>query len=155
MNLSDHFTLAEAILSQTAQRQKIPNDPSQAIVDVMKRTAKGMERVRALLGVPVTISSWYRSKDLNHAVGGVPNSQHISGEAVDFIAANYGTPVDVCRQIIKYPELIAFDQLILEHTWVHISFSSNPAVQNRKQVLSLLSSGHYANGLTDKEGVPI
>lgn len=155
MNLSDHFTLEEATLSQTASRQNIPNVPSADIIIVMQKTAKMMERIRALLGVPLTVSSWYRSPALNQAVGGVPNSQHIKGEAVDFIAPHYGTPADICKQILKYPELANFDQLILEHTWVHISYSADPRIINRKQVLSLLSSGHYATGLTDKEGIPI
>lgn len=155
MNLSDHFTLEEGILSQTASRQNIPNIPPQSIIDVMAKTAGRMERVRALLAGPVTISSWYRSSALNHAVGGVPNSQHISGEAVDFICPAFGTPADICRSILGVPELISFDQLILEHTWVHVSFSADPSRSNRKQVLSLLQSGHYASGLTTNQGVPL
>lgn len=155
MNLSDHFTLEEAVLSQTASRQNILNVPSPAVQVVMVRTAKCMERIRALLQSPVIISSWYRSSALNHAVGGVPNSQHISGEAVDFICPAAGSPADICRKIILYPELISFDQLILEHTWIHVSFSAVPTSPNRKQVLSLLQSGHYATGLTDNQGVPI
>lgn len=152
MNLSDHFTLEEATLSQTASRQNIPNIPTTAIIGVMTATANRMERIRALLGHPITISSWYRSSALNRAVGGVPNSQHISGEAVDFICPAFGTPADICHAILGVPELISFDQLILEHTWVHISFSADPARPNKKQVLSLLQSGHYASGLTDNQG---
>lgn len=155
MNLSDHFSLEEAVLSQTASRQNIPNIPSASIKTVMIATAKGMERIRALLQFPVTISSWYRSPELNRAVGGVPNSQHQTGEAVDFICPAAGTPADVCKKILLYPELISFDQLILEHTWIHISFSADPTRPNRKQVLSLLQSGHYASGLTDSQGTPI
>ncbi len=151
-NLSDHFTLEEATLSQTASRLGIPNIPSQEILIAMRKTAKGMERIRALLGLPITISSWYRSPAVNHAVGGVPSSQHITGEAVDFICPAYGSCAEVCKKITQYPELISFDQLILEHTWVHVSFSANPLVPNRGQVLSLLSSGYYANGLTDSSG---
>lgn len=155
MHLSDHFTLEEAVLSQTASRQKIDNTPSSPVIATMMKTANGMERIRALLQFPLIISSWYRSPNLNHAVGGVPNSQHLTGEAVDFICPAFGTPRDICKRIIGFPELISFDQLILEHTWVHVSFSAIPTVPNKKQVLSLLSSGHYAAGLTDKEGVPI
>lgn len=153
--LSDHFSLAEATLSQTASRQKILNVPSAEVITVMTKTASRMERIRALLSNPIIISSWFRSAALNHAVGGVPNSQHITGEAVDFICPAYGTPLDICRAIIGVPELIIFDQLILEHTWVHVSFSSDPASLPRKQVLSLLQSGHYASGLTDSQGAPI
>lgn len=155
MNLSDHFTLEEAVLSQTASRQNIPNAPTPDIIVTLTVTARQMERVRALLQNPITVSSWYRSPALNHAVGGVPNSQHQTGEAVDFICPGAGSPADICRSILLYPELITFDQLILEHTWVHISFSAVPSSPNRRQVLSLLSSGHYASGLTDSQGTPL
>lgn len=154
-NLSDHFTLEEAVISQTASRQNIPNVPTVDIQIVMMKTARCLERIRALLQEPIIISSWYRSPALNHAVGGVPNSQHQTGEAVDFICPSFGTPADICKKIILYPELVSFDQLILEHTWIHISFSAVPTSPNRKQVLSLLQSGHYASGLTDNQGVPI
>ena len=155
VQLSDHFTLDEATASQTASRKGIANVPSEVILANMYKTAKCMERLRALLQFPISISSWYRSPALNFEVGGVSTSQHLTGEAVDFNCFNYGPPVEVCKRILAFPELITFDQLILEHTWVHISFNANPSVPNRRQVLSLLQSGHYANGLTDKWGNPL
>lgn len=153
--LSDHFTLEEAIISQTADRNRLNNIPPSAIVDVMKKSANSLERVRALLSHPLIVNSWYRSPEVNRLVGGVWNSQHLTGEAIDFICPAFGSPLDTCKKILEYPELISFDQLILEHSWVHISFSSIPDRPNKNQVLSLLKSGHYSVGLTDKEGNPL
>lgn len=155
MNISDHFTLEEVSFSQTASRNRIDNTPNAIVIVNATKAAKSLERVRAILQFPILISSWYRSQQTNRAVGGVPNSQHMTGEAIDFMCPHFGTPADICKKIISFPELITFDQLILEHTWIHISFSANPAIQNRKQVLSLLKSGHYANGLTNADGEPI
>lgn len=151
--LSNNFSLAEAIASETAERNGIDNTPPTDILVVMNKTAIGMERVRAMLGnKSIHTNSWYRCHDLNLAVGSKDTSQHPKGEAVDFICPLYGSPLDICKLLIANQSLIRFDQLILEHTWVHISFAivnGNP----RNQVLSLLSSGHYAPGLTDKNGV--
>jgi hypothetical protein len=154
--LTDNFTWEEVVASQTAARRGINNDLPIELVPAVKNTARHLERVRALLQAPILVSSWYRSPALNAAISGSsPRSQHMKGEAVDFIAPRYGSPAAICTRILKFPELISFDQLILEHTWVHISFSSDPAVKNRRQVLSLLDSGSLATGLTDRKGRPI
>lgn len=151
--LSDHFTLEEAVHSQTADRNGIDNaHPPISVITNATQTAKRMERIRALLQFPITVSSWIRSPILNAAIGGVSNSQHLTGEAVDFICPAFGTPLDICNRILSFGDLIRFDQLILEHSWVHISFSANPTVVNRREVLSLLKTGGYAQGLTDASG---
>jgi zinc D-Ala-D-Ala carboxypeptidase len=149
-DLSEHFSWAEACITT---HRDIPNVIPEALREVIIFTASKMERIRALIQAPITISSWYRCEDLNHALGSKPTSQHIKGEAVDFIAPKYGTPLAVTRKIAAYWDLIKFDQLILEHTWVHISFQSIPGIKPRGQVLTLLSAtGKYAEGITDKAG---
>lgn len=155
MNLSDHFTLEEAIASETAERNGINNIPDSDTIRVMQKTADKMEKVRALLGdSPLHINSWYRCPILNMKIGSQSTSQHLKGEAVDFICPKFGSPLAICKQIIEYKALIPFDQLILEHTWVHISFAilnGNP----RGHVLSLLTNKKYAAGLTDLNGNPL
>jgi zinc D-Ala-D-Ala carboxypeptidase len=154
IRLSTHFTLEEAIRSDTADRLGIPNNPPSSVIITMRQTAMEMEMVRSVIGgQPIAISSWYRSLPLNRALRSSDNSQHVKGEAVDFRSTNFGTPLDICVAIITNKESIPFDQLILEHTWVHVSFailSGKP----RGQVLSLLSNRKYAKGLTNPKGVP-
>ena len=121
MRLSDHFTLAEFTASQTAARKGIKNQPSAEILERLKSTAANMEKVRAVLGKPVTVSSAYRSPALNKAVGGSPSSAHVQGYAVDFNCHAFGSPLEVARTIQGAG--IQYDQLIHEFgSWVHISF---------------------------------
>lgn len=152
--LSEHFTLEEATASQEAARRGIDNaHPDAHIITTASKTAVKMEKVRSLLGdLGVLVSSWIRCLALNRALGSKDDSQHVKGEAVDFTCPTYGTPLDVCKKLIAEKTLVGFDQLILEHTWIHISWNSTPGSVQRGQVLSLLSGGGYANGLTDKSG---
>ena len=136
MNLTKNFTLAEFTHSQTAARRSIDNDPPAHILPKLATTAAGMELVRELLGKPITISSGYRGPDLNAAVKGSKHSQHLTGEACDFICPAYGIPKLIVATIMASD--VPFDQLILEFSsWIHISFS----LRNRREVLVIDSTG--------------
>jgi len=137
-SFSRYFTLDELTFSDTATRLHIDNTPPAAIVDVLKDTAQRLDQVRDLLGGPVQIVSAYRSAALNSAMGGVAGSDYTTGRGVDFICRSFGTPLQICQQIIKAG--IKFDQLIQEGVWVHISFDP----QMRNQVLT----ASFANGTT-------
>ncbi len=150
MKLSEHFTLEEATFSRTAQRLGIKNEPAPHELEVMMKVATGMERVRAALdNHPISVSSWYRGHALNLAVGGKEHSQHRIGEAVDFNCFKFGSPKDVCERLVQYADLIRFDQLILEPSWVHISFAIVSKPQPRKQVLTITPNGKTHTGLVD------
>jgi hypothetical protein len=155
--LSEHFTLDEATDSQIAERFGIDNrNPEPKTITTASKTAVKMEKVRAVLGDKgIHVSSWIRCLALNRALKSKDDSQHVFGEAVDFICPKFGSPLDVCRKLIAEKTLIGFDQLILEHTWIHISWKSVPNAVQRGQVLSLLQDGGYAKGLTDKTGKPV
>jgi zinc D-Ala-D-Ala carboxypeptidase len=130
MNLSAHFTLAELTVSDTAARRGIDNGPPLDAVQALKRTALGLEAVRVRLGgAPVIVTSGYRSLALNRAIGSKDTSQHIKGEAVDFICPRFGTPAEIVAALRDSG--IEYDQLILEFAgtgrgWVHCSFSAAP-----------------------------
>lgn len=143
MQLSPHFTLAEALRSDAAKRLGIENTPTQDHRDNIFLTARHMEHVRQVLGNrPITVSSWYRNPQVNKAVGGVANSAHGRGLAVDFTVAGL-TVLDACKALIESP--VPFDQLIYEyHRWIHISFTRGTP---RGQVLSKLAGTGYTVGL--------
>ncbi len=131
MNLTEHFTLEEFIRSGRARVLSIDNTPQDDLLPAMRFTCEGLERVRAILGAPLTIISGYRSPEVNTLVGGSPHSQHMKGEAADIIAPEYGSAHAVARMICKNDLAIGYDQLILDrnpqgHEWVHISFTFKP-----------------------------
>ena len=139
--LSNNFSLAEFIESDTAMRLKIRNVPSPKVLERLRNTAEGMERVRDILrDVPILVSSGYRSPALNKAVGGSATSDHMDGDACDFRAPAFGPPIHICHAIVKSG--LRFDQLIEEGTWVHISFGP----RMRQQVLTM-RRGKYFSGL--------
>lgn len=148
MSLTLHFTLDEMTHSQTATRRDIDNTPSVDVVANLTRTAQTLEQVRVLLGSrAITISSGYRSPDLNRAVGGAKASAHLYGLAADFICPGYGTPPQICKAIAA--SNIDFDQLIQEGTWVHIGLAQ-PGQKNRRQVLT----AQFGQGATQyREGL--
>lgn len=145
MRLTDHFTLAELCQSQTASRLGLDNTPPAPVVAELLRTAVGLEAIRRLVGKPIVVSSGYRSPFVNRAVGGKPNSQHLTGHAADITSPGFGAPDVLMSAIVRSD--IEFDQCIMEfynHVsgtgWVHVSFSDTP----RKQALVIDHSGARA-----------
>lgn len=152
MKLSKHFTLAEYTASQTAARRGIDNTPREAyLIDNLKRMASVMEGVREILGRhPIHVSSGYRCLELNRALGSKDTSAHVQGLATDFICPGYGVPYDVCRAIEPHVLKLDIDQLIYEHTWVHIGLRSGPG---RNQIMTLRPGGGYVSGIVLKGGI--
>lgn len=72
------------------------------------------------------ITSGYRCQELNELVKGSKTSQHMQGEAFDFISPDYGDPKAIFEDLFKYRFILGIDQLILEPSWVHVSFTLNP-----------------------------
>jgi zinc D-Ala-D-Ala carboxypeptidase len=140
MKLTDNFELSEFLLSQTAARLGIDNTPTQKIIDELKLTAMLLEKCRTLLrGLPIFISSGYRSPGLNRAINGATNSAHIWGGAADFTCPGFGSPLVVAVFIANHPDL-AYDQVIYEFgSWVHIGRAQEGSP--RGQILTIDSQG--------------
>ena len=137
MNLSKSFTLNELTKSQEAVRLGIDNIPNEEqILNLKILCEKILQPIRDYYGMPVSVSSGYRSVALCEAIGSSSRSQHTKGEAADFEIFSVANR-ELAEFIVKNLE---YDQCILEFWnenepnsgWVHCSYSLNG---NRKQYL--------------------
>lgn len=134
MRLSQDFTLAELCVTNESE----PNSPGdREISQLLNLTTHILQPLRTAVGVPVNVTSGYRSPRVNLAVGGAPTSQHRLGQAADIVVAGM-SPRAVCQRIIDLG--LPFDQLIQEFgRWTHVSYG--PA--HRREVLTAV---RRANG---------
>ena len=147
MQISKHLSLAEVSRSETAKRKGINNTPSGEHLENFKKLAENIfEPIREHFGVPIHISSGYRSKELNASVGGSSSSQHCQGEAIDIDMD--GTTITNAEIFNYIKDNLNFDQMIWEFgndtnpDWVHVSYESTG--KQRKQILKAIK----ANGKT-------
>jgi hypothetical protein len=139
MKLTDNFTLAEFTASQTASRKGFDNTPPPEVMPNLVRTAKLLEKVRKAVGKPINVTSGYRSKQLNEALGSTEKSQHRVGCAADFKVAGM-TPDEVVKAIVATD--LQYDQLIREFdSWVHISVPNSEHDLPKNQTLIIDSQG--------------
>jgi len=144
MQLSKNLSLAEVIRSETAKRKGISNMPTEAHILNLKLVAeKIFQPIREHFGKPIHVSSGYRSKALNDAIGGSLTSQHCSGEALDLDMD--GTDITNAQVFNFIKDNLDFDQLIWEFgtdsnpNWVHVSYESSG--KQRKQILKAIKPG--------------
>lgn len=136
MKITENFRLKEFLISDTAKKYNIKNeiDDIQHLFNIYELCLL-LEKIRKHFNKPIIITSGYRNSELNKKVGGVKNSQHSIGEAVDFHIKDIDN-----KDAVKWiAENILFDQLILEEYidknnqgWIHISFKKDG---NRREVL--------------------
>lgn len=132
MQISKHLSLAEVSRSETAKRRGINNTPSGEHLENFKKLAENIfEPIREHFGVPIHISSGYRSKELNAAVGGSATSDHCVGSAID-IDMDDSTNGVTNNQVFNFiKDNLKFKQLIAEFpvngklSWVHVAYNEN------------------------------
>lgn len=134
--MARYFTLGEMCKSDTALANNIENTPTDqtTIGRINALMEECLDKVREMWGKPIGVNSGYRSPELNRAVGGAKNSQHIKGEAADITTGSKENNRKLFDLIVASD--IPFDQLIDEsdYRWLHISYCID---YNRKQVLHL------------------
>lgn len=134
--------IEELYASDTAKRLGIDNKPSvQQMINLVYLAAYVLEPLRVAMNEPIKIGSGFRCKALNKAVGGVYNSQHLKGQAVDLCIDGDIAKGKKWFNYIK--DHLPFDQLIWEHNskgsyWVHVSFVFPDFGKNRHQVIDNL-----------------
>ena len=142
VQLTKHFSLEELCASATAKARGIQNKPNaQQIISLVYLAAYVLEPLREAMHEPIPISSGFRCEQLNRAVGGVSNSQHMKGQAADLCI---GGDMKKGRKWFDYIKThLPFDQLIWEHSksgtyWVHVSFVHPDFGRNRMQAIDNL-----------------
>ena len=117
------FTLHELLKSETADTKQIDNIPSFAVVENLNKLCQlVLDPTRAKLDAPIYVTSGYRCRALNVAVGGVGNSQHLTGCAADLQYKDLQKLFDILKD---NPNV---DQLLYERSktskWLHVSISA-------------------------------
>lgn len=151
LQLTQHFNLDELIRSDYAARKRIDNVPDDPVITkCLQRVASNiLEPVCAHFGIHCNVISGYRSPELNTAVGGSPLSQHMCGQAVDFVVPGV-TNFELASWINAN---LSFDQLILEFHrrgdaasgWVHCSYVGD--LTNARSVLTSPDGKDFLDGL--------
>ena len=135
--ISKHISNKEGVYSRTALRRGIDNTPTKDHEKNMVELAENIfEPLRMYVGGPIKINSFYRSPELNKAIGGSSKSQHCNGQAID-IDDTFGrmTNAEMFRFIKDH---LDFDQIIWEFgndknpNWVHVSYVGK---ENRNRCL--------------------
>ena len=137
MIMKNYFKLSEFIVSDTAKKKGINNTPNLEVENhINELIINLLNPLREAWGSSIIVSSGYRCPELNKAVGGVNNSSHLTGYAVDLIPGNKKTKefIKFCQEWIKNKQ---FDQCINEYNkWCHSGYKSNNG-QQRTQIFKI------------------
>lgn len=143
--LSENFTLGEFLASDVAKKKNINNMPTLVDIYHMTELCKFLlQPIRDAWGAPIKITSGFRCKTLNDAVGGSKTSAHLRGYGVDIKPAS-GKYEDFEKFVIEFLQSsdLKWDQAIKEQTkngrskWVHLGFR-NSVGQQRMQLFDLV-----------------
>ena len=162
IQFTPHFELREFVVSQTARDHGLDNTPpAEAVENLRALCVHTLEPLREALGLPIVITSGYRTRELNRLLVCHSNkSQHMSGKAADFHVAEPkdlnlepGTlnPAKPTRRellirafrLIITDDSIAFDQCIIYPSFIHVSYVRSGR-KNRSKLTRAFSNGSYA-----------
>ena len=130
-----YFTFFEFEYSDKAVQNKVKNYPTVEYEENIRALVENLlDPIRERYGKPIVIGSGFRNATVNSLVGGVSNSQHMTGCAADL---QVGSKEENKKLFEMIKEMGGFDQLINEHdfSWVHVSY--NPKGNQRGQVLNI------------------
>lgn len=154
IQFTPHFELREFVASQTARDHGLDNTPpTEAVENLRALCVHTLEPLREALGLPIIITSGYRTKELNRLLVQHSNkSQHMNGEAADFYVGWNGPKenapsrrellIKAFRQIIT-DDSIVFDQCIIYSSFIHVSHVRSRH-NNRSKLTRGFGNGKYA-----------
>lgn len=126
-----NFKLSEFFVSSTADKNGIKNEPDLDARAAIERNINllvdnVLDPVRDKFCAPIIITSGYRCPQVNKLVGGVDNSQHMSGCAADFHIKGF-TYLMMSQVFLNIYDTMDFDQLIYYRSKniIHVSYVEN------------------------------
>ena len=127
MSTANYFTIVDLIKSTTAERLKIDNQPSDEIKEELRITVCRLNLISLLAytyGASIQVTSGYRCERLNKAVGGVANSLHMQGRAVDFVVSDTEVKHKLHEALKEEPciKLLGICELIEYTNFIHVGF---------------------------------
>jgi len=152
MQLTNNFSLAEMVKSDTALRHGMDNTPGEAEIANLKTLCeKVLQPVRDHFQTGVKVNSGFRHPEVNAKVGGSKTSDHCKGQAADIEIPGIAN-ADLAVWIMDNLE---YTQLILEFYtpgvpdsgWVHVSY--DPANLKKQNLTATKRDGKtvYLPGL--------
>ena len=127
--LSKNFTLSEMLHNNHNFVIKANNYQYDNLKMICTRI---LQPSRDIIKVPIIINSGLRDIHLNKVVGGVLNSQHLEGKAVDFKCCEMEKVFEFIRFHLCYDQVIVYVNENNIVKFIHVSYSEN---KNRKQAL--------------------
>lgn len=150
-----YFTLSELTKSATAKRLGIDNTADASIrANLTALVENVLDPLRVRWGMPIIVTSGYRSTALNKAVGGAANSQHTKGMAADIrtVSDSRADNMRLLRCLLNSG--IVFDQIICEYPdaqgrpdWIHVSFNKSGNRKNRLTAVRKNGRTVYVSGI--------
>ena len=127
LHLSKNFLLSEFVRSATAQSNSIHQQFTielNVLTNLIYLTDSLLQPLRDFVG-PIYITSGYRCTEVNDIVGGAKSSQHLYGQAIDFVCKDF-------LKSVSFIKMKTFDQLIIYDSFIHVSLTTS---FNRKQII--------------------
>lgn len=132
VKLAQNFNLKEFVRTNTY----LPNEPDiESIINLHRLVIYVLQPVRNHFNKPIIITSGFRSKEVNEAVGGKSNSQHLTGNACDFVCADMPKVYQYIVDNLDFDQLIFEKNKITGNSWLHISYSN---IRNRNQAIYIV-----------------
>ena len=127
MSTPNYFTIVDLIRSTTADRLKIDNHPSDEVREELELTVCKVNLISLIAhayGTTIRVTSGYRCKRLNQAVGGVSNSLHMQGRAVDFVVSDIEAKHKLYEALREEAciKLLGICELIEYPSFIHVGF---------------------------------
>ena len=136
--ISKNFSMSEFTVTNTGLPNNIPDDQKAWIIALVQEI---LQPLRDKIG-SITITSGYRSQEVNTRIGGAPYSQHMKGQASDIVSPTL-TPKEIFLTLYNssYPIKQAILYAPKDGNFVHVSI--DPKRPPKRQFLIMESGTFY------------